>query len=714
MAKDERSSKSRIVSRSPIARTSTATRLAASVVAISLLSLGAATIVGVTTGERLAEDLNSERIRATVEAAAWDVGAELSSLERTASSLSSSRQAGVAVRAFDEALTELEASFDASDFGDELEELFTLFQSDYIEPLRETGRDIQLRDIVGRSEVAGYLQYEYTVDLGPLGRPSTLDDAGDGTTWTNVHRQVHPVYRDVVNRLGLVDLLLVENGGTVVYSVNKRPDLGTNLRTGPFSGSVLANTYRRVVDDPDTAFASSDLGFYDAAPGAVVGVVGSPIETDGLTGALLLTYDASRFVDLVSADETWEAGGLPDTADVYVVGSDARTRSDPRAFLDTPSTYLDAAIAAGALTEAERVEIEARGTTVLTQLVPDEIVDAGREGDTSANAIASITGGSVLSVTVPARTESVEWFVVAQVDDAAASRGLDDFQELLIVGAAIFVVVLAFLAVAWANSLVRSVRHISDRISRQGRLEGDIVVPPQTPIEIQRLAGQLGVMREALTEQQQQISAARRERLGLLRSLLPPSVADRMASGDLHALEQVGSTSVIVVVVLGLSDLVRDSSGSADREVIDHLVTQLDEVAAVHGCDRIKVVGDAYYAACGHDRPFIDHAPRSIAFALDAIDAVEALDIDADLELAIGVHSGPVTTGTAGGASLVYDVWGLTVGTAHVLARTARAGEVRTSAETSALLPDKYLVEPSEDDGQLLVTEQDVDEVVAP
>lgn len=683
------------------ARTSTATRLAGSVVAISLLSLVAATIVGVTTGEDLADDLNEERLRATVESAAWDVAAEIRGFERTTQGLAASLQAAASVEAFDDAFTELTATVDEEDYAEEFDELFAVYREEYIDPLRASGRDVQLRDVVGASPVAAYLQYEYAIDLGSVQRPSTIDDADDGSAWTDVHRRVHPVYRDVTTRLGLVDLYLVSPSGRVLYSVNKRPDLGTNLRTGPFSGSVLANTYRRVVDNPDQPAATSDLRFYDAVPDDAIGVIGSPIIDDGLVGVLLVSYRASTLTELVTADQTWEAAGLPETGDVFVVGgNDDTTRTDPRAFLQTPTEYLDAAEAAGRLIPEERTRIEALGTTVLTQSVVDETIEAGRLNDLNLRETTSITGASVFSVTVPVDNDSVSWFVVAEVDAQVAGRGLDDFQELLIVGAAIFVVVLAFLAVAWANGIIRPVRYISDRISRQGRAEGTIEVPPQTPVEIQQLASQLAVMKQALTDQHEQIAAARTERLSLLRSMLPASVADRVAAGDVRSLEQAPAASVVVIVVLGLSDLVRSAPDTVDHETVDHLLTELDDLAAVHGLDRIKVVGDAYFAACGHDRPYIDHAPRSVAFALDALDAIADFDTHASLSLAIGIHSGPVTTGMAGGASLVYDVWGITVGTAHVLARRARGGQIRVTDESRALLPDSYVTQPVDGDGE--------------
>ena len=113
------------------------------------------------------------------------------------------------------------------------------------------------------------------------------------------------------------------------------------------------------------------------------------------------------------------------------------------------------------------------------------------------------------------------------------------------------------------------------------------------------------------------------------------------------------------------------------------------------------MVGDAYFASCGHDRPFIDHAPRVVAFATDARDAVRAIGAEQGAGLAIGagVQTGPVTVGMTGGARLVYDVWGETVTSAHHLARQAGPDVVLVAEPVKALLPDEVEITPVGDEG---------------
>jgi class 3 adenylate cyclase len=130
--------------------------------------------------------------------------------------------------------------------------------------------------------------------------------------------------------------------------------------------------------------------------------------------------------------------------------------------------------------------------------------------------------------------------------------------------------------------------------------------------------------------------------------------------------------------------------------VVDDLHAEIDDIAASHGLDRIAVVGDAYFAACGHDQPYIDHAPRAVAFAAEVVETLAAAGArdGAALRAATAVATGPVTVGMSGRDMMVYDVWGPTVATAHTLARCARGGEVLVTGRTRQRLPDDVRLAP--------------------
>jgi len=488
----------------------------------------------------------------------------------------------------------------------------------------------------------------------------------------------------------------------VVYSVRKNPELGTSLRTGPFSGSVLASTVEQVLDDPAAGTRTSDLAFYPSTL-EPVGVLAAPVyQGDALVGVLATMYDSATLTRILTADGEWEDAGYPESSDTFLAGSDGTTRTDPRGYLENPVAFLDEVQATGGLTDDERAEIEARGTTVLTLHVDDETYHAGLDDDTDVVERTSLAGADVFSTVAPLTSEQVDWWTVAEMEVDVARSDVERFRELLIVGVAIFIVLLTFVAVFWANEIVRPIREISDRLARRGpsaAVQEPLRVPERSPIEFHRLAASFESMAASLRAQRDDVAAARAERLDLLRQMLPPAVAQRVAEGTIQSLEEVAQVTVGVAVVEGLSALVQIDSGDASRGLVDRLLAELDELAERNGVERVKVVGDAYFAACGHDRPYLDHAPRMVAFATDARDAIRDLGraTAGGLDLTVGIHTGPVTVGMTGGARLVYDVWGETVTAAHAIARRAENGQILVSGATKVLLPESIEVTAFDD-----------------
>ncbi len=691
-----------------------ATRLAAAVITVSLMSLIVATMVGLTTGRDLGEDLFVDRLDSLRSSAGFGATVEMRSLANTTTAVADSPQAAVAIDAFSDAYDRLGDPLgdDVNDHEDEIEALLIEYEARYIDPQEATGHPLEFRDILAETPAGIRLQSTYSIDFPDVAEsPDEIDDAGDGSEWSEVHAVLHPVYRDVADRLRLVDLLLIEpDNQVVVYSVRKNPELGTSLQTGPFSGSVLARSVDRVLDDPDAGTFTSDLAFYPTSL-APLGVITSPVFADGeLVGVVAAMYDSVPLTEILTADGEWAEAGYPDSSQTYLGGTDDTTRTEPRGYIEDPEQFLDAAELAGNLDEDERLAIEARGTTVLTLRIDESSVIAANENDQSIGERQSIGGDDVFSTVAPLEASGLPWLVIAEIDTSIAESDLDDFRELLIVGVAIFIVLLAFAAVYWANGIVRPIRQISDRLATDddtgvveqlGTEPEPLDVPDRSPIEFHRLATSFESMAAGLRAQRANVAAARTERLALLRKMLPPTVAQRVADGQIQALEEIPQVTVGVVVVEGLSALVQVGSDSSSRELVDHLLGEIDELAERHGIERIKVVGDAYFAAVGHDRPYLDHAPRMVSFASDARDAVREIGTHGDkaggdstgLDLAVGIHTGAVTVGMTGGARLVYDVWGTTVTVAHEVARRAGRGQILVTDATKALLPSSIGVE---------------------
>ena len=130
--------------------------------------------------------------------------------------------------------------------------------------------------------------------------------------------------------------------------------------------------------------------------------------------------------------------------------------------------------------------------------------------------------------------------------------------------------------------------------------------------------------------------------------------------------------------------------------VLDDLFSHFDILAERHGLEKIKTIGDCYMVAAGVPTPRPDHAR---ALALMALDMIEAMGSggamgDLEMELRIGINSGPVVAGVIGRKRFLYDLWGDAVNTASRMESHGTAGHIQITRATYELLKDEFECEP--------------------
>lgn len=492
---------------------------------VGLVSLFSATMVGITAGASLGQTIVDDGLSALRSSAATEVAGQLAYYERVAEQLAASPQSASAIQAFGAALEPL-SSLPVSELRALRSELIEGYEERYLAPLREAGDEVQIGDVLSTASAAVYLQGAYSVPDEPITDAGAVADAGDGSDWTAVHARVHPAYRTAVVAGGLLDIYLVDTSERVVYSVAKGPDLATSLAVGPFSGSIIARAADAAVASDDGVV--TDLSLYRAYPGVPIGAAAAAVrDGDTFVGVVVLTYDGAIYTEGLSS---LVSGATDETerSDLYVIGTDGTTRSDPQSYLADPPAFLDASQAAGVLNESQRAAIERNATTVLVQPATESTVNTAVDGATAPVVDSGLTGSEVISATEQVPTPDVAWYTVAELDAAAADSNVISFRQILLVGAAVYVLALAFVAVAWSQRFMLPVRQISERLGRRTLAQptshevAPLRIPAGSPAEFQQLADRLTEMGAALRQQQGYLRQARADRLAVLERMIPP------------------------------------------------------------------------------------------------------------------------------------------------------------------------------------------------
>jgi adenylate cyclase len=186
---------------------------------------------------------------------------------------------------------------------------------------------------------------------------------------------------------------------------------------------------------------------------------------------------------------------------------------------------------------------------------------------------------------------------------------------------------------------------------------------------------------------------AEAETEALLGRILPGSVVERLKERPGQPIaDSFDQAAVLFADLAGFVPLAHRLGPGRTVEMLNRLVQSFDRIAAEHGVEKIKTIGDAYMAVSGVPRPHSDATARLACMALamqPVADGVgEALEVE--LRLRIGIALGPVMAGVIGSERFGYDVWGDPVNLAARLERSGETGKIHVSSAFRDALAEKF------------------------
>lgn len=192
--------------------------------------------------------------------------------------------------------------------------------------------------------------------------------------------------------LGFYDLFIISDDGSVFYTVAKEPDYGTNLRTGPYRTSGLAQLFDKASATSDTVFLQ-DFSAYAPSNGQAAAFIGQSIQYHGQRIVVAAQVSIERINRVMQIRE-----GMGDSGETYLIGPDNRMRSD--SFLDPKNRTVSASFAG----------------TIAQNGVDTLAVKAALAGQEGVMQIYDYNHNLVLSAYSPVVEMGLKWGLMAEID----------------------------------------------------------------------------------------------------------------------------------------------------------------------------------------------------------------------------------------------------------------------------------------------------------
>lgn len=182
----------------------------------------------------------------------------------------------------------------------------------------------------------------------------------------------------------------------------------------------------------------------------------------------------------------------------------------------------------------------------------------------------------------------------------------------------------------------------------------------------------------------------------LLLNILPGVIADKLKYSSTHVIaEDFPNASILFADIVGFTPL---SAGLMPGEVVELLnaaFCYFDSLADKYGVEKIKTIGDCYMIAAGVPIQQPDHAQRLARLAIEMRDYVSTHNfLGKNLNLRIGINSGPVVAGVIGQKKFSYDLWGDAVNTASRMESHGQANLIQVTKATYDLICNDFTCQP--------------------
>jgi methyl-accepting chemotaxis protein len=447
--------------------------------------------------------------------------------------------------------------------------LHAFFTNEFGRQLRDAGQpDRGPAVYTPRSEAGRIAQFMYIAsNPEPVGSKDALTASPLVSDYNTLHAAFHPVARKIRVLTGVYDIFLISPEGDLVYSVYKETDFGTNLVSGPYADSGLAEAFRQGRSLNRGDVYTTDFADYEPSYGAPAIFVSTPIfDGPDRVGVACFQFPAPKVNDYMD-------GLIGQTGHIQLIGRDGMLRST------LPGR------------EQDRV-----GVTVLDS-------DAGRaaaDGQTGTLIGRNADGVETLAAFEPLSIDGLDWSVLAQIEMGEVLAPARAMLTGAMLQAGVLVVLSALASFWFARLLSRPLIGIAQRI-REAEASNNLTMRlrERDGDELSMLGGAFNALMIRFMDVVVDVNRAAAEVSGAATEIA--ATAEQMARGLSSQESQTTEVSAAVeqmsCSVTGVAEKSAEAAGAADSagadatrggEVVRETIAEIRAIA-----DQVNLSSDA-------------------------------------------------------------------------------------------------------------------------
>ncbi|XP_055503434.1 LOW QUALITY PROTEIN: guanylate cyclase 2G [Leucoraja erinacea] len=223
---------------------------------------------------------------------------------------------------------------------------------------------------------------------------------------------------------------------------------------------------------------------------------------------------------------------------------------------------------------------------------------------------------------------------------------------------------------------------------RKDNPEGEVSILDAMVDKLEKYANHL---EEVVEERTRQLTQEKARIDQLLINLLPSFIAEQLMQGKAVEPEFFESVTIFFSDIVGFTKLCSISSPLQVVDMLNDLYSLFDEILKFYDVYKVETIGDAYMVASGLPiRNGMEHAGEIATMSLHFLSSIAAFKIrhikNVQLQLRIGLNTGPVVAGVVGVIMPRYCLFGDTVNVASRMESNSLPLKIHMSQSTVDVL----------------------------